>query len=201
MKIKLILILFCLAFSQITYADPASLLIERLDKQQTFTAKFVQTMINANKQIVQSSLGEIDIQRPGKFYWHVIRPTAQTVIADGQKVWIYMPDLQQVIVKSLQQGIGATPALLLTGNTRLLRKTYKVVASNSYHFELTPLEADSMFESISLDFDGNILVEMILHDNLGQTTTVKFHSITINHKIEEERFTFTPPEGVDVIES
>lgn len=65
------------------------------------------------------------VERPGKFYWETVSPSKQTIVTSGKTVWIYDPDLQQAVRQSLDDQVADTPALLLSGNTNQIMKSYR----------------------------------------------------------------------------
>jgi outer membrane lipoprotein carrier protein len=127
----------------------------------------------------------------------------QTIVADGKKLWLYDPDLEQVTVRSLEQGLGATPAMLLSGSGKVgdaftagpVEQQKGVTWSR-----LVPKQKGSDFERVSLGFDArNELAAMELVDKLGQTTTIEFAQVKRGAALDDSLFRFVPPKGADVI--
>ena len=85
----------------------------------TLTADFVQVVQDKQGQVTERASGTLSISRPNRFRWDYQQPYAQTIVADGTKLWLYDPDLEQVTVRSLAQGLGATPAMLLSGSGKV----------------------------------------------------------------------------------
>lgn len=169
----------------------------------TLQAHFKQTIKDADGAVLQTSKGEMMINRPGKFRWETTAPTHQLIIADGKQLWIYDPELAQVMVQDQTAGMGNTPASLLSGAVQDLTKTFSVQqqpsAANLQRFVLTPKDANDLFESLTISFKQGQLATMQLHDNSGQTTAVEFSDVKMNHPLAEKMFIFTPPAGVDVV--
>ncbi|MEY2631799.1 MAG: hypothetical protein RIR00_453, partial [Pseudomonadota bacterium] len=84
-----------------------------LDGAQTLKGEFAQTVLSRNKS--QHASGTLAIARPGKLRWDIQKPFPQLMVGDGEKFWIYDPELKQVTVRKLGQAIGSTPAALLAG--------------------------------------------------------------------------------------
>jgi outer membrane lipoprotein carrier protein len=142
------------------------------------------------------------ISRPGKFRWQIEKPYEQLLVGDGDKVWIYDPDLRQVTVKKFDAALGSTPAALLVGGNTLDRNfTLREAGEREglEWLEATPKGGDSGFEKLQLGFAGNELKAMDLFDSFGQTTSLLFARIERNGPIAPTLFRFTPPAGVDVI--
>jgi outer membrane lipoprotein carrier protein len=149
------------------------------------------------------SSGKLAFQKPGKFRWEIEKPYPQLMVGDGQKIWIYDPDLMQVTIKAMDQALGATPAALLAGSRDTL-KNFELSEAGELEglnwVEARPGNQESGFSTVRLGFTpGGELKTMQLFDNFGQTTTVRLRQPKVNPKLAAEHFRFTPPEGVEVI--
>ena len=183
----------------------ADALPDLLNNIHTMQASFVQTVYDSktNKPI-QESYGTMAMKRPGLFRWDVKKPNPQLIIANQSRLWIYDPDLEQVVVRSLAKAAGDTPALLLSHVSGVLEKNYTVQADakNTQQlqwFTLTPRSADNMFASIQLGFTNNQITEMRLRDHLGHRTRIQFKNAKFNSSLSNNLFVFKTPRGVDVI--
>lgn len=190
-------------------------LIRQLTNIKSLTAQFEQsTQASTQAQtgqkrsltgqhLNQSFKGEMKVQRPGKFYWQTNAPSKQTIVTTGKVVWIYDPDLQQAVRQTLDDQVANTPALLLSGNTAEIMKSYRVTQPDQGQsfYTLLPRDKDGAFQSLSIRFAANQAPSaMILKDALGQTTQVKFSNVKVNPTILASVFNFTPPKGTDIIE-
>lgn len=172
-----------------------------LNELQTLHATFEQKQFNDKGKLLESSQGEVYLQRPGKFRWDYQKPYQQLIVADGKQVWVYDDDLEQVTIKPLDEALGKTPALLLTKQTNKIENDFAVTAENNgSSFVLKPKGKQVQFENIRLSLQQNSLSSMELVDNLGQKTQIQFKPITTNKPLDAKLFTFTPPEGTDVVE-
>jgi outer membrane lipoprotein carrier protein len=170
---------------------------------RTLSADFVQVVQDRRGQVTERASGAFALSRPNRFRWDYREPYAQTIVADGAKLWLYDPDLEQVTVRSLEQGLGATPATLLSGagkvgdsfNAGPLERRGDLTWCR-----LLPKQSGSDFEQVSLAFDArNELAAMELVDKLGQTTTIQFVRVQRGGAVDEQQFRFVPPAGADVI--
>ena len=100
-------------------ADSITRVDAYLARLSTLTAGFVQVVQDKQGQVTERATGTLSISRPDRFRWDYQQPYAQTIVADGKKLWLYDPDLEQVTVRSLAQGLGATPAMLLSGSGKV----------------------------------------------------------------------------------
>lgn len=199
---------FILALLSINaYADSSSdALTSLLLNMQTMQADFTQRVLDKAAHAIQQAQGHMALQRPGKFRWDVKAPTPQLIIANGNKLWIYDKDLEQVTVRTFKAAAGQTPALLLSDKSLTLSRDFNVkpaknvsqVASQS--FVLIPKDKDNLFESIQLTFMNKQIQEMQLRDHLGHTTVIQFKNIQFGKPLAAALFTFHAPAHTDVID-
>jgi outer membrane lipoprotein carrier protein len=172
--------------------------------QQTTTARahFAQIVLDSNMKTLQQATGTMQFSRPGRFRWEYDKPYEQLIIGDGNRVWLYDKDLNQVTVRRFDRAIGSSPAALLAGSNEIEKDyTLKGLASRDGldWLEAVPRTPDTAFESVKLGFGKGGLEAMELRDAFGQITVIKFSTIERNARLAPELFRFTPPKGVDVI--
>ena len=173
-----------------------------LEETQTARGSFVQVVVNRDGRTTQTTSGTFAFARPGKFRWTYEKPFDQLIVGDGEKVWVYDHDLNQVIVRKLDAALGATPAALLAGDNALERNFTLVAAGEGdglQYVNATPKSADSQFTGIRLGFAGDLPRKMELTDAFGQTTDLTFSDVRRNAKLAADTFRFTPPKGADVV--
>lgn len=177
-----------------------------LSDVKSWQARFEQTLLSPRGQVLQSVTGELKAMSPGYFYWVTEAPMAQTLVSDGEQVWLYDPDLEQVTVQPVNEQAANTPALLLSGQVEAIAASYDVAYADAAarseqrpDFRLTPKAADSLFVTLTLHFAGGILHAMSLEDSLGQKTLLRFSDMVKNPDLAQKDFFFRVPEGVDVI--
>jgi outer membrane lipoprotein carrier protein len=181
---------------------------ERLDRffneVRTLDAKFTQQVVGENGELVQESSGKVQVMRPGRFRWQYEKPDPQLILADGEKLWIYDPELEQATVKSIKDALGAAPIALLVGG-RPLEEQFRIESVKSSDglewLELIPKIQDIEFNRIKLGLGEDGLSHMVLHDQFGQTTVIRLQDARINRKIDPGKFEFDPPKGTDVIDA
>jgi outer membrane lipoprotein carrier protein len=173
-----------------------------LRSTQTAQATFEQRVFDRNRTLVQTAKGSFAFQRPGRFRWAYDKPQSQVIVGDGEKVWIWDADLNQVTVKRLARAIGSTPAALLAGSADITQAFVLEdagVRDGLEWLEARPREAESGFERIRLGMSTSGVEAMELLDSFGQTTVLRFTNLSRNPKIDAETFRFTPPKGADVL--
>lgn len=186
-----------------TRAGVAATVLERfVNDVVTMSGRFEQSLIDADDQVLETSEGTFEIQRPGQFRWSYSTPYEQLLVADGLNVWSYDVDLAQVTVKPQSEVLPSTPALLLGGAKNVL-DDFEIVDSfedrGTHWVRLVPHDQDSGFNTVELGFTDDVLTRMIFSDNLEQTTLVAMHDVSVNETLDSALFQFSPPEGVDVV--
>ena len=180
----------------------AERLNELLSQAQTMTGGFSQMTLSSNGASLQETTGSLELKRPGMFRWHTDPPLEQLLVSDGEKIWLYDPDLEQVTIQQMDQRLSHTPALLLSGDVSQLQDSFDIEWLQSggiEDFSLTPTDADSMFDDLRLSFNDGVINDMQMSDPVGQRTNILFRNVELNAPLDDARFTFEVPDGVDVI--
>ncbi len=182
---------------------------EALDRLQRFTdglrsfqADFVQTRYDEEKNPVRESQGVAYLKRPSLFRWAYQEPYEQTIVGDGERLWIYDADLEQVTVKKMRRALATAPIMLLSGDAPLDEHfELKDLGSREglMWVELRPKSDETDFRRIFLGLDERTLQVMELRDRFDQVTQIRFNNVEMNPDLAASRFEFTPPEGVDVL--
>lgn len=173
-----------------------------IEQTRSAKANFTQEVTDANGAVQQQASGTVQFQRPGKFRWTYDKPYEQIIVGDGEKLWIYDKDLNQVTQRNLDKALGSSPAALLAGADdvdKYFSLSAVGVKGKLDWLEVKPYNEDSLFERIRMGFRGNTLEVMELHDHFGQKTTIKFSNLQRNPKTSPDLYTFTVPKGADVV--
>lgn len=164
------------------------------------SGSFTQTV--QSKKKTQTAHGTFKILRPGLFKWEYTSPYKQTIVGDGQTVWLYDVDLAQVTKSSQDQAIGGSPAAILSNKTAL-ESSYTLKedgSSNGIDYVLaTPKRNNAGYQYIRIGFKGGNLAAMQLKDSFGNQTSISFGGLNTNLQLSRGAFKFTPPKGVDVL--
>jgi outer membrane lipoprotein carrier protein len=184
------------------HADAVDRLRDFVRDTKSGRAAFTQTVTPADGSRAKVSTGNFEFARPDRFRFDYAKPYPQTLLADGQKVWMHDPDLNQVTVRKVDQALGATPAALLAGNT--LERDFSLSAQPARDgldwARATPKVAEGGFQWMAVGFRGAQLAAVEILDRFGQRTLLKLDSFVPNAVLPAERFRFVPPPGADVIE-
>lgn len=180
--------------------DANSSLFKLLTNLKNMHAKFRQSLINPQQGIKETSTGELWVSKPSFFKWQVQSPQKQMLLSNGQKLWNYDEDLEQVTISEVPKNISQAPyLLLLTGDSKVLQKLFSISQNGEHTYRLTPKVNDqSLIKYIDITFAGNTPKSMLIQTEVGQSTHIEFYNIS-TAKIPTKTYDFTPPKGVDVL--
>jgi outer membrane lipoprotein carrier protein len=153
----------------------------------------------------KKSSGSFEFVRPNRFRFHYKRPFEQTIVADGQTLWLYDADLRQVTSRKQSQVLGSTPAALLAAAPDLasLRKDFDLQTlpdkDGMQWVQGTPKAKDGQLREVKIGFRGNDLAVLEILDGFGQKSVMTFEKMQANAAIGPEVFDFKPPQGADVV--
>lgn len=168
----------------------------------SFTADFEQTLYDADSEPLQSSTGTVALKRPGRFVWDYAAPASQTIVADGERIWLHDRDLAQVTVNSIDERVEGTPFVLLMGSAPL-GDAYDISALGESEgvewLELVPKGDGGDFEALFIGLDDAGLAALELRDSFGQATQIRFSNFERDVPLDDALFVFDVPDGVDVI--
>lgn len=163
---------------------------------------FTQTVYDAHGNITGASHGLLALEAPRLFRWEVTDPYQQLIVADGKKVWVYEPDLQQVTVRDQGATEAHSPLTVLTDLSQLDTEFKATDAGLREGLEWLRLESrakDPQFEYAEIGFDAKGPRRMVFKDTLGNRTEIVFSGLTRNPTLAADTFTFVPPKGTDVV--
>ncbi len=144
--------------------------------------------------------GEVWMASPDKFRWHYRTPVEQLIVADGEKVWIYDEDLQQVTVR--QQDNELNPIYVLL-DEELTQRNYNLTAEGERDgmqwVHMQPKLPSEEVKSVQLGIEGNALKVIRMTNPFDQIVVFEFKDIQRNPQLKSGLFEFSVPEGVDVI--
>ena len=191
--------------------DGTETLNRMLDTMQSLSSQFHQEIKSADAYSLQDMSGEMHIAKPGRIYWASEAPYEQRVIADGENLWLYDPDLEQVTLKSLAENLIDSPAALLIGEADHFAERYRICSETSNttiatttatttKITLTPLQAGSIYTKLTLTFVDDVPGAINMYDSLGQHTAITLINPVMNPALDASLFIFQPPAGVDIFE-
>ena len=184
-----------------------------LDQFHTFVTgtraargEFTQRLVKADAtaaaaRVSNASTGSFLFARPGKFIWTYLKPYEQVLQADGDKLYIYDRDLNQVTVRKLGNALGSSPAAILFGSNDLAKNfSLKEIGLKDglEWLEATPRSKDTTFEKIGIGLRNGVPEAMELRDSFGQVSLLSFTRFEKNPAFTAEQFRFVTPKGADV---
>ena len=208
MKSKIVAI-FIIALSAInTSAGGLKDLESFVSKVKSGKAEFIQVVTSPAKDgqapKVKTSSGSFEFSRPGRFRFEYTKPFAQTIVADGQTLWLYDADLNQVTARKQAAVLGSTPAALIAAAPDLQALQADFVLSDAPDKEglrwvlATPRSKDGQLQSVRVGF-GETLEVLDILDSFGQRSTLSFKQFEVNPALSAANFQFKAPAGADVI--
>jgi len=200
----LLISVFALFYQTSLFAKDTDELNALLNRIKNIEADFTQTIVNTKHQVLQKGKGRMMLERPGKFRWEMQKPNAQWIVTNGEKLWIYDPDLEQVTIRKLTRAAGEAPALLLSHTTIALAKDFEVrkikAAANEEAYLLFPRDKSSALTQIKFVFRKEDISRIELQDHLGNTTIIQFTNLKTPAAFSPNLFIFKVPRQVDVID-
>ena len=197
------------AAASVASADGLKSLESFMKGTQTGKADFTQTVTSPPKDgqtaRTKTSSGSFEFQRPGRFKFVYKKPFEQTIVADGQTLWLYDVDLNQVTARKQQDALGSTPAALIASGTDLkgLSEAFDLKAGAARDgmewVDAQPKAKDGQLQSVKVGFRQGQLAVLEIVDGLGQRSVLSFAQWQGNVAVKPERFRFQPPAGADVI--
>ena len=176
----------------------------RYESTKTMEADFRQTVESPTLAAPLKTSGKVAFEKPNRMRWDYEPPDQQTIVGDGQSLWLFQPDMNQVIKAPLGEAFQAsTPLTFLSGLGSLERDfdtSLEKETPDSWVLKLVP-KKDSALGVLGLTVrksDASI-AEARITDSVGTVTKIAFSNEKRNGKIDAARFTFTPPPGVDVV--
>jgi outer membrane lipoprotein carrier protein len=165
----------------------------------SLSAQFKQQVTDADGFQLQQSEGLFQVAQPNNLRWIVEQPMPQQVISNGLTLWLYDPDLEQVIVQPFDASIESTPAILFSGDLTRLDSAYFIRQLSPDVFQLTPEQGGSLFSELQIIFVDQLPASISLTDSLEQVTRITFSDVRLNPSLPAALFEFEIPGDIDVI--
>lgn len=204
--LKAILLLVIGISSNCMAADgsgPARSELERFAQGlEYFQAGFTQTVKSQDGRIQDQTQGRIWLQAPNRLRWVYTGEFPETIVADGNNIWIYDETLDQVTVKPQSSQASDSPLMILADVSQLDQQFLVAelgVFEEMLLLELKSRDGESEFERIILGLDSSGIRMMVMEDAFGQRTEIRFEDVLRNSPLDQELFKFTPPEDADVV--
>jgi outer membrane lipoprotein carrier protein len=193
--------------SQPVFAQQTALqeLVAILAETATLQADVEQLIMAQDGREIQALQASLVMEKPDRLYWHVNDPYEELMLSDGETLWYYEPDLEQVSIRDFPSEVEDNPILLLNDDLQAIANAYEVtlgyVDDELRQYILLPLSPASSYQRFSLTFSGQDLMQMQFESSVGQLTSFSFSNIRNNQPVDPALFHFEMPENVEVIDS
>ncbi|WP_310370342.1 outer membrane lipoprotein chaperone LolA [Rhodoferax ferrireducens] len=157
----------------------------------------------------KTSSGSFEFQRPSKFKFIYKKPFEQSIVADGQTLWLYDVDLNQVTSRKQSSVLGSTPAALIAAapDLKALQADFTLQAAPDKDglqwVTATPKAKDGQLQTVKVGFkveaQSTELAALEILDSFGQRSLMSFAKVEVNPALAAETFQFKPPAGADVV--
>src|SRR5438067_13650516 len=97
-------------------AEALRMLQQRYESTRTLVAKFSQEVESPTLAGKLTSSGTVSFEKPNRMRWDYAGPDRQTIVSDGETLWIYQPEEKQVLKAPLREAFQVTtPVTFLAG--------------------------------------------------------------------------------------
>ena len=198
-----LLVTAALAFTDAAHASALEQFKSFVASTHAARGEFTQQQLkkSAASKAAPVSSGTFVFARPGKFIWTYVKPYEQLLQADGEQLYIFDKDLNQVTVKKLGNALGSSPAAILFGSNDL-EKNFTLSEAGARGglewLDAKPKAKDSTFEQISIGLRNGTPEAMELHDAFGATSVISFKKFEKNPPLSAQQFKFVMPKGADI---
>jgi len=190
--------------------DEAVSALEQAQRRVTdLKAPFRQAAHNRALNQTIDARGTLYLKKPGRLRWEYQTPTPQEIVSDGTRLWIYTPELKQVNVSAAPAALAGPAGSFLQGlgqvrehfHARFLNPAQPTDAAGLVVLDLTPKQPQPLLARliVSVDSKGWLVRQAVVHDELGNTVTVRFGETVVNSGLPDALFIFVPPPGVAVV--
>ncbi|WP_337878812.1 outer membrane lipoprotein chaperone LolA [Rheinheimera sp.] len=197
MKYLLLSVALCGISSFQVLADQAAALQNKLARLTSFQSSFNQTVVDANKKLIQQGEGMLSLKQPSLFRFETQTPEPNLFIGDGTTLWFYAEVLDQVSIYDAKEQVQKTPFVLLTSHDPKLWAQYQVTGQNE-QFDIVPKDPNNAVKKLSLKFSGLALSQMTVLDSNGQQSDFEFTLVQYNTPLAQELFQFSIPATAEV---
>ena len=182
------------------WAAPADELSNLLNKTIAFSGQFSQSVYDNKSQLIEEANGEVVFKKPHFFKWIYQAPHQNQIIGDGETVYIYDPDLSQVIMSKFSQSKNNNPAnIFFLNNIEEYFKVTKILIEDEIWYRCESKSKDIDYQSIEISFNEDKIQGMRVVDGLQNKIIINFLNILQNPNIDEASFLFNVPDNVEVI--
>jgi len=180
-------------------------LFDRLAQYKSFEAKFAQTVQDKEGNTIDQASGSFVMAQPNRLYWQQEAELEQLVVTNGDTLWLYDPDFEQVTIRTLTPESTAMPSVLFSGDEALIRASFEITSTAvgdqvAESYVLIPKGENPQFQKLEVGFNHKRLSHLTIYDFLGQITQIEVRQPKMLEHVADSLFSFTPPEGTEIID-
>lgn len=209
MKNPLLIIVFAVASLSALSSHASELLLNQFFQNvTTMKANFEQQVVDETGMTLERSRGKFYLSRPGKFRWDYDSADSsavlgQQIIADGQNIYMFDPDLEQVTQRSMDKALSQVPSLLLVQSNDSIEAHFDIIdfgiTDGLSWVALKPTaEEEASYQQLLIGFAAEQMRSIVLLDGLGNETRLQLSQVENNKPLPVATFDFEPPAGADV---
>ena len=174
-------------------------LIQSLEEIKSMQSFFEQSMGSSDNSVT----GQLLFQRPNLFRMEISPPVSQSITSDGESLWTYDKDLDQVVVKDLMNSLAEMPFMKLLSDPRAFLEGKEIVSlsEDEKRFKIAIKENESPIEFVELDFTRGLISRIFIGSRVGAPLEVFFNQMSLLERFSNEEFIFTLPENIDLIDN
>ena len=179
-------------------SDSREFLIQSLEKVESMQSFFEQTRSGSDEKFS----GQLLFQKPNLFRMEIGPPVSQTILSDGDYLWVYDKDLEQVIVSHLTNSLSEMPFMRLLSEPRdfLMGSEIVNLSQNEKRFRISVKENENPLEFVDLDFTDGLISRVFVASRIGEPLEVFFNQMSLSKFLPKENFIFVLPENIDLID-
>ena len=180
-------------------SDSIEFLIQSLEKVESMQSFFEQTRSGSDEKFS----GQLLFQKPNLFRMEIGPPVSQTIISDGDYLWVYDKDLEQVIVSHLTNSLSEMPFMRLLSEPRdfLMGSEIENLSQNEKRFRISVKENENPLEFVDLDFTDGLISRVFVASRIGEPLEVFFNQMSMIEFLPKNKFKFVMPENIDLIDN
>ena len=180
-------------------SEAREFLIQSLEEIKSMQSFFEQSMGSSDNSVT----GQLLFQRPNLFRMEISPPVSQSITSDGESLWTYDKDLDQVVVKDLMNSLAEMPFMKLLSDPRAFLEGKEIVSlsEDEKRFKIVIKENESPIEFVELDFTRGLISRIFIGSRVGAPLEVFFNQMSLLERFSNEEFIFTLPENIDLIDN
>jgi outer membrane lipoprotein carrier protein len=181
----------------------------RYNGMKSLRADFTEVYSGAGLQRIES--GTLWIKKPGKMRWDYASPQKKLFVTDGSTAWFYVPGERQARRTPLRRLDDLrSPLRYLLGRTKLnkelrglsLAPDVRPKTAGDVVLRGVPAGMEDRVSQVLLESDGQGFLRRIVMEELdGSRTEFRLDNQRENTAINDGEFRFSPPPGVEVLQS